>query len=60
MEYIVHLPHSQRRRLRMPGMQLVARRDRPNDRRAASPPHATHSANFDEKVQKPQSVSDSI
>ena len=57
MEYIVHLPHSQRRRLHMPGMQLVARRDRPNDRRAASPPHAT---NFDEKVQKPQSVSDSI
>ena len=37
MEYIVHLPHSRRRRhrrLRMPGMQLVARRGRPNDRRA--------------------------
>ena len=28
MEYIVHLPHSRRRqlRLRMPGVQLVARR----------------------------------
>ena len=30
MEYIVHLPHSRCRRLRMPGMQLVARRGRPN------------------------------
>ena len=36
MEYIVHLPHSCRRqlRLRMPGVQLVARRGRPNDERA--------------------------
>ena len=38
MEYIVHLPHSRRRQLllllRMPGVQLVARRGRPNDERA--------------------------